>query len=460
MNDTANLAQRGTRQDADAPGHRALAMRRRTGRAALQVDPVPLGRWQLAGLAAAVFVASAGYGALMPLLPRWLGPMMPGASAAEIARHVGMLSGAYAAGVLVGAPLWGIVSDRVGRGRILIIGLVGYVASLLLLLPPDLFGIWGIYAMRGATGFFVAAVVPLVPALVAEHTPRSLRARRFAWLSGMSLVGFLFGPGLIALAELISRWAGQASPDPEALTQIVIALSALLGALTMLGLAATLPPRNAIEARAANSNVSLRAMNVLPLWGLNGAVMFVLSGFELGIVLQGQQHIDLSSRDIAWMFAECSIAMLLVNGLLFFTSLLEKAAPRLLAGTGLLLAISGLVVLGQHQSQLWMYAGIGLMAAGTGLVLPVVSYLAAAAAPQTLGATMGGLAAAAGLGQTLGSSAGGWLFGAVGQQSFSWLIVPLGVVLGLLAVRPGWWSATASSPRASSISQRRRSSAG
>lgn len=460
MNDATDRAQRSRRPDADAPGDRPLAVRHRTGRAALQADPVPLGRWQLAWLAAAVFVASAGYGGLMPLLPRWLVPMMPGAGAAEIARHVGMLSGAYAAGVLVGAPLWGIVFDRVGRGRILIIGLVGYVASLLLLLPPDLFGIWRIYAMRGASGFFVAAVVPLVPALVAEHTPQSQRARRFAWLSGMSLVGFLFGPGLIALAELISRSAGLASPDAEALTQIVIILSALLGALTMLGLAATLPPRNAIEARAANSKAHRRATNVLPLWGLNGAVMFVLSGFELGIVLQGQQHIDLSSQDIAWMFAECSVAMLLVNGLLFFTSLLERTPPRLLAGAGLLLAISGLVVLGQHQSELWMYAGIGLMAAGTGLVLPVVSFLAAGAAPQTLGATMGGLAAAAGLGQTLGSSAGGWLFGAVGQQSFSWLIVPLGVVLALLMVRPGWWSTMVSSQHASSITRRRRSSAG
>lgn len=424
-----------------------------------RVDCVPLRRWQLIWLAAAVFVVSTGYGALMPLLPKWLGPLMPGASAAEIARHVGMLSGAYAAGILVGAPLWGMVSDRVGRGRILIMGMIGYVASLLLLLLPDLFGILGIYAMRGAAGFFVAAIVPLVPALVAEHTPQSQRARRFAWLSGMSLVGFLFGPGLIALAASIAWTFGQASPDPEALAQIVIGLSALLGALTMLGLAATLPPRNAIEAGPEDANGSLQALHALPLWGLSGTVIFVLSGFELGIVLQGQQHSALSSRDIAWMFAECSIAMLLVNGFLFFTSLLEKAPPHLLAATGLILAISGLVLLGQHQSQQWLYVGIALMAVGTGLVLPVVAFLAAGAAPRTLGMMMGGLAAAAGLGQTLGSSAGGWLFGAVGQHSFSWFAVPLGATLLLLMARPGWWPSTVSSPGVSSTTRPWRSSA-
>ena len=74
---------------------------------------------QLAWLAAAVIAVSAGYGALMPVLPGWLDSMMPGADATEIARHVGFFSGVYAAGVLVGAPLWGGLSNRVGRGRIL-----------------------------------------------------------------------------------------------------------------------------------------------------------------------------------------------------------------------------------------------------------------------------------------------------------------------------------------------------
>ena len=186
---------------------------------------------------------------------------------------------------------------------------------------------------------------------------------------------------------------------------------------------------------------------MLPLLGLSGTVMFVLSGFELGIVLQGQKHIDLSSQDIAWMFAECSIAMLLVNGILFFTSILENTEPRRLAGVGLILAIGGLFVLGQHQSQLWMYAGIGMMATGTGLILPVIAYLAAGTDSQTLGTTMGSLAAAAGLGQTLGSSAGGWLFGVVGQHSFSWLILPLGLTLLLLGTHSDRWTMATTMPR-------------
>lgn len=403
-------------------------------------EPAGLGSVQLAWLAAAVFVVSAGYGALMPLLPAWLEPLMAADGKAEIARHVGLLSGLYAAGVLVGAPLWGLVSDRWGRGRILVVGLVGYVASLLPLLWANWVGLAGIYALRGATGFFVAAVVPVVPALVAEYTPQGQRARRFAWLGAMSLLGFLFGPGLNATAAQVSATlagVGAGTLDP---TDLVIVMSAALGALMMLGLAATLPRGAPDDLDGDSPPEPADHRRAVALWGLNGVVMFVLSGFELGIVLQGQQHPTVSSREISLMFAECSLVMLGVNALLFFTGLLERAAGRGVMAAGLVLAIAGLAMLAQHRSDAWMYVGVSFTAAGTGLVLPTISFLAAGATRRRLGATMGGLAAAAGFGQTLGSAAAGWLFGAVAQLSFAWFALPLLATLGTLIVRPAWWS--------------------
>ena len=99
-----------------------------------------------------------------------------------------------------------------------------------------------------------------------------------------------------------------------------------------------------------------------------------------------------------------------------------------------------------------MYVGVSLTAAGTGLVLPTIAYLAAGASRQRLGTTMGGLAAAAGFGQTLGSAAAGWLFGAVAQLGFAWLALPLLATLGSLIVRPAWWSAEGPAPRSPRVS--------
>lgn len=402
------------------------------------VEPAELRLAQLAWLAAAVIVISAGFGALMPLLPGWLTPLMPGENAIRVARHVGFLSGIYTAGVLVGAPLWGFISDRVGFGRILIVGLVGYAASLLLVLVPGLNGLWGIYSLRAATGFFVAAVVPVVSALIAEHTAEEKRARRFAWLSAMSLLGFLLGPGLIAVAEGLGSWRGEAVVSASASARIVIAMSALLGAVVMLGLAVTLPASHTPGPAAPNNPAASTESRTTALRWFSGAVMFVLAGFELGIVLQGQQHPGLSSRQVATMFAECSLVMLGVNALLFFTALLEKAPARWLMSVGLVMAMAGLVLLALHRAETWIYWGIGLTSAGTGLVLPVIAYLAAGASRRKLGATMGGLAAAAGFGQTLGSATGGWLFGNFAQPGFGWLALPLVVMLILLWARPGW----------------------
>ena len=403
-------------------------------------EPAGLTLVQLAWLAAAVFVVSTGYGAFMPMLPGWLAPMLPGATAVDVARHIGFLGGVYAAGVLVGAPLWGIVADRVGRGRILIVGLVGYVASLLLLLVPGLAGLWGLYALRATAGFFVGAVVPVVAALVAEHTPEERRARRFAWLGAMSLLGFLFGPGLNAVADWAGSWLSAGTVSLALSGRIVIVLSALLGAVMMLGLAATLPASRAPAAAARNDHAASAESHTVALWWFSGAVMFVLAGFELGIVLQGQLHTGLSPRQVAMMFAECSLVMLGVNALLFLTGLLEKISARSLMSAGLIVAMAGLAVLAGHRSEAWMYLGVSLASAGTGLLLPVIAYLAAGAAPQRLGATMGALAAAGGLGQVLGSSLGGWLFGSLAQRSFAWLTLPLVAMLLLLLARPGWLS--------------------
>ena len=413
---------------------------------------------QVAWLAAAIFAVSAGFGALMPVLPAWLNTLMPGATAAEVARHVGFLSGAYAVGVLLGAPLWGAIADHVGHGRILILGLVGYVAGSLLLLLPALTALWGMYALRGATGFFVAAVIPVVAALVAEYTPEGQRARRFAWLGAMSLLGFLFGPALSVLAEWIASWVSVKANVAVTAADGVIVLSAALAAATILGVAATLPKSGKVNATAATDTADSVLLSRLPLWTLSGAVAFVLAAFELGIVLQGQQHAGVSARQIAMMFAECSLVMLGVNALLFLTGLLEKISARTLMSAGLILSMAGLTILAVHSADAWLYVGIGLTSAGTGLVLPVIAFLAAGASQHTLGATMGGLAAAAGLGQTLGSLAGGWLFGAVAQQSFAWLALTMVALLTVLIVRPGSWSVIPTQPTRNldGVSERKR----
>lgn len=402
---------------------------------ALPVGDRDLRRSEVVWLAMAVFVVSAGYGALLPVLPGWLVLMLPAATPVEITRHIGFTSGVYAMGVLIGAPLWGLISDRVGRNLVLITGFGGYVVSLIALLVPGWVGIEGLYVLRGSTGFFVAAIVPLVSVIVAEHTIEAQRARRFAWLGSMSLLGFLVGPAAIAVAGWIASSAGARGLEPASIAQAVVLLTAAFGGITMIGLLGVLQARPAAERSPGRPDSDPRYQSSLPLWGLGAGVMFVLAAFELGLLLGGLRNPEESSGNVALMLAECSLVMLAVNALLFFTPILTSKSAHRLAGLGLLLAMAGLAVLSNQPALSWMYLGVSLTAAGTGLVLPVVSYLAAGVVRSDLAVTMGGLAAGNSLGQTLGSVAGGWLFGVSPQHGFGWLAFPLALLFMLLLFR-------------------------
>lgn len=204
--------------------------------AAMPVGHESLRRSEVAWLAMAVFVVSAGYGALLPVLPGWLVLMLPAATPVEITRHIGFASGVYAMGVLIGAPFWGLISDRVGRNLVLITGFAGYVVSLIALLVPGWVGIEILYILRGSAGFFVAAIVPLVSVIVADRTTEAQRARRFAWLGSMSLLGFLVGPAAIAAAGWIAALVGARALAPASLAQIVVLLTAAFAGVTMIGL--------------------------------------------------------------------------------------------------------------------------------------------------------------------------------------------------------------------------------
>lgn len=92
------------------------------------------------------------------------------------------------------------------------------------------------------------------------------------------------------------------------------------------------------------------------------------------------------------MFAEYSLVMLAVNAVLILTGLLEKISARTLMSVGLILAMVGLAALALQRADVSMYFGIEFTSAGTGLVLPLIAYLAAGVSQHKLGATVGGFA--------------------------------------------------------------------
>ena len=66
-----------------------------------------------------VFIDLLGFGIVLPLLPRY------GAHFNATSMQLGLLMASFSAMQFLFAPIWGALSDRIGRRPVLIIGLIG-----------------------------------------------------------------------------------------------------------------------------------------------------------------------------------------------------------------------------------------------------------------------------------------------------------------------------------------------
>src|SRR5580693_6850390 len=80
-------------------------------------------RSSLAIIFVTVFIDLLGFAIVLPLLPRYAQHFQASAST------LGMLMASFSAMQFVFSPIWGRVSDRVGRRPILIMGLAGSMVS-------------------------------------------------------------------------------------------------------------------------------------------------------------------------------------------------------------------------------------------------------------------------------------------------------------------------------------------
>jgi len=135
------------------------------------------------------FFVYLGFGIIIPILPEVI--LQQGLS--EV--HVGGLLTVYALASFFTAPLWGTLSDRTGRKKLILIGLIGFSLSFFLFalfienLPL-------LYASRVVGGIFSGALYTAVTGFVADMTDEENR-NKYMGLLGMSIgLGFIFGPAI------------------------------------------------------------------------------------------------------------------------------------------------------------------------------------------------------------------------------------------------------------------------
>lgn len=385
---------------------------------------VGLSRGATAALLFAVFAVTVGYGVALPVLPHIVETLAPAATLDNVGWHTGFLTAVYAGAPLFFAPLWGWASDHRGRRPILLIGLVGFGATLALsALAPTL--PW-LYAGRFLNGVFAAAILPAAQALVADRAVSdSWRARRFAWIGMASIVGFFVGPMLGAIVFEVGS-AGPANMPTAQLLALPFLLSAglaLAGAGVILALEAgskSLTPPD----RQVQDAVNRSAARHLLL--LTGGVAAGIAAFEVGLALRGRA-LEMTPFQIGSMFAECSLIMFVVQAIVFSPLVKPSATPKLIA-PALALMGAGLLLIPFAEQFATQLVVVGTVAASAGVLLPILTYWISLGAGTAQGAEFGRQAAVASFGQALGSAGGGMLFAFEGVPDLGFLL-PAGLIL-------------------------------
>ncbi len=158
---------------------------------------VSAGRGTLLVVFLTVFIDLLGFGIVLPLLPRY------GAWFSASGWQLGALMASFSAMQFLFAPMWGGLSDRVGRRPILMLGLLGSAWS---------YGLFGYVSSQGREfqwlglgalpWLFLArigagiagATISTAQAVIADCTEAKNRGRGMAMIGAAFGIGFTFGP--------------------------------------------------------------------------------------------------------------------------------------------------------------------------------------------------------------------------------------------------------------------------
>ena len=148
----------------------------------------PSNRKNLFILSFTLVVVTLGFGVVIPIIPFYMENL--GARGTEL----GLLVASYAVMRLVFAPIWGSLSDRVGRKPILMIGIFGYGLTMVLFgLATQL---WMLFAARILSGILSSATSPTTMAYIGDSTSEEDRGRGMGILGAAVGLGTIFGPAL------------------------------------------------------------------------------------------------------------------------------------------------------------------------------------------------------------------------------------------------------------------------
>ena len=370
------------------------------------------------------------FGVAIPVVPALAKQLGAGGT------EVGLLFALQALGQLCTAPLWGKLSDRVGRRPVLIatIGAAAF-ADLFTSLSTSL---TALFAARLFAGL-VAGVVATSSAYVADSTTPERRSSGMALIGICFGLGFTIGPGIGALASYLSP--DDLGPMGRGFPFVVAACLNLTAALTATFVLAepsgSAEDRRArrLERRPQNIGALLARPDLRAMSGLILCYALSVTILESIFFLYANDRYGFDESQVGLIFAGMGLLAAGVQGggIRKISARLGDPAMTFLGGillaTGLLLATAW-EVLG------FLVTLLAISAIGRALIQPGALSLVSQTATSTeeTGQVMGLQQSAQSLGRIIGPAIGGFAFDWIDPRA---PFVLAGAIIGLAVVV--WW---------------------
>lgn len=365
-------------------------------------------------------------------------------NAGSIVLFGGILGALYSLLQFIAAPVWGSISDKVGRKPVLVISILGLFLS---------YGLWffaGSFTLLiagRALGGLMSGNLSIASAVVADITDQKNRSKGMAVIGIAFALGFIIGPAIGGISTLFSLTAWNPAltflgVNPFSTAALVAAVLSLINLVTVIMFfPETLPKaKRGLGIGLHRTANPFKLFAPLPYIGTSTTniayFLFIaaFAGMEFTLTFLAVERFDYSSMDNAKMFIFIGFLIALTQGG-YVRRKANSVGEIKMAVQGLALIIPGLLLIGFAGSQWMLYLGLAFLAMGSSMVIPCLTALVSLFTPAAdQGRALGQFRGLGSLGRVIGpilASLAYWRFGG----SATYAVGAFAIIAPLVLVR-------------------------
>ncbi|MES2529351.1 MAG: ferrochelatase [Bdellovibrionota bacterium] len=335
----------------------------------------------------------------------------------------GLLGALYSLLQFIAAPLWGGISDRIGRRPVLLISVFGLWISYLIWIFS---GSFTLLILARIVGGFMSGNLSIASAIVSDVTDEKNRSKGMAFIGIAFALGFVIGPAMGGILSMYNPIANNPDLANYGINPFSTpaALAAVLAFINFFTIWKTFPEtmKKGTERHMERSMNPFVLMRPLPIRAVNltnlAYFLFItaFSGMEFTLTFLAVERLQYTSMDNAYMFIFIGFFIGMVQGG-YVRRKAHQVGERKMSFQGLITIIPGLVLLAFAQTGWMLYAGLFFLAVGSAMTIPCLTSLISFYSPRHMqGQSLGIFRSLGSLGRVVGpvyASLVYWKFGSI-----------------------------------------------